>query len=204
VAGYCTSSAAVENCSVAYGTVAGQQMVGGLIGYSSSSIIKCFTTCDVLGVGKTGSGAFPGEAGGLVGRVYNALYNNQFNISGSFATGSIYSGNQQAGGLVGSTNCSANTKGLYITNSFFTGDVKAVYTTNPYILVGSGYSNQNQGTVNGQNIFIAGTNTSFNALMNPFSGQSTQGGTNNLNIYFDNSMLGLTAPHKAHPKQPLS
>ncbi|MEI6579173.1 MAG: hypothetical protein WCN92_06865, partial [Eubacteriales bacterium] len=133
LAGYCDSSVAVQNCSVAFGNVTGRQSVGGLIGYSSSSISKSFTSCDVLAVGTNIVGLpCPGEVGGLVGRVFNNT-TTALSISGSFATGSIYSGTQNAGGLVGRADC-ASTSTLNVTNSFFTGDINAGGTAPTSIL----------------------------------------------------------------------
>ncbi len=187
LAGYCDSETTVRNCSVAFGQVAGRHTVGGLIGESSTSISDCFTDCDVLAVGRQGAGAFAGEAGGLIGNVYDDTLTH-ISISSCFATGSIYSGNQHAGGLVGVVTGSINSV-LNVTDAFFTGNIKSSDESSvgaASILFGSG--DNNIGIANCNKAYVAGTNTSFKSTMLPVTSQN---GTKT-NIYFDSTVLGLT------------
>lgn len=188
LAGYCAAAATVTNCSVAFGQVAGRLTVGGLIGQSSSSVSKCFTACDVLAVGQDDNN--PGEAGGLIGHAVNATSDAVMNISNSFASGSVFSGWKNAGGLIGRVNFQGQTlnSALNLSDSFFTGNIKSGDPLNSAqtILIGSG---KEAGTaINGNRLYVAGTNVAFNSLLLPFT---TLPGDKN-NIYFDKSVLGLT------------
>jgi len=197
LAGYCASASVVENCSVAKGNVAGRFIVGGLIGYCASDLLQCFTATDVLAVG-TSIGAVPGEAGGLVGRVENLKTGGlSVTIDSCFATGSVYSGYNNAGVLVGRANCQPISGGLLVRNAYVAGDVKSGGSTATYIAVGSG---SGQGSVTGENILVAGTNVSFNPSMNPFTARNPKSGYTNQNIYFDNNLLGLAGTSQGTAK----
>ncbi len=84
-----------------FGTVSGRQSVGGLVGYSSTSLLNCYTASEVLAVGQISG--YRGEAGGLVGRFVNDKLSAR-TINGSFSASNVYSGNQHAGGFVGRMN----------------------------------------------------------------------------------------------------
>lgn len=192
LAGYCATSAAVENCSVAIGNVSGRKYVGGLLGFSISSLTKCFTAVDVLAYGQTG--AFPvwGEVGGLVGRVENASL-TALTVSSCFALGSVYSGNRHSGGLIGTTHCQTSSPGLALSNCFFAGASKSGGTPSSTILIGAGA--ETLGVINATNVLVAGTNTNFNAALLPLA--ETVNTVSN--FYFDVSMLGLTTLTQGTP-----
>lgn len=193
--GLCSSSGVIiENCSVAYAQVAGKRAVGGLVGQSYTSINKCFTNCDVIALGKDATmGAYAGETGGLIGHLYNAS-TVALTVKNSFATGSVYSGYKNAGGLIGLINApSAATIAVNVTDCFFTGSVKAGTAVGEFadaasVIIGSG--NGNIGRAQGSRVLVAGTNISFKAGMSPFAGSSILG--TRTNIYYDNSVLGFT------------
>ena len=90
LAGRMTST--IENCYVKGGTVTGELLVGGLMGYdnnlSTSSISKCYSSANVSG---TGYGI-----GGLIGSTVEPP-------SECFSTGDV-SGESEVGGLIGNLN----------------------------------------------------------------------------------------------------
>lgn len=92
----------VENYST--GTVSGNNIVGGLIGYFGeeyeSTIDNSYSTCHVSGTG---------EIGGLIGANFS-------NITNSYSTG-LVTGNSAIGGLVGTNESGVYSNSFYDTNT---------------------------------------------------------------------------------------
>ncbi len=93
--------------SYATGKVSGDYYVGGLVGYLSGTIQRCYATGTVSGRGS--------QIGGLVGR-------HTGTILSSYATGTV-SGPSYIGGLVGLSGGGHQTLYIHINNSYATGNV---------------------------------------------------------------------------------
>ncbi len=127
--GYVSSSFRIENISIINCNVAGNEDVGGLVGYNGGNLTQCYATGNVNGsynvgilVGfdiggnitqcyATGNVTGSSSVGGLVG------YNNKGAITQCYATGNVTGSSNSVGGLVG-----YNFKGT-ITQCYATGIV---------------------------------------------------------------------------------
>ncbi len=98
--------ARVANCYVVGGTVAGDAIVGGLVGDCTCAVTHCYSTCAVSG---------QEDIGGLIGY-------NKGSLTNSYSTGAV-NGNNKVGGLVGSCDWD---RGM-TTNSFW--DIQALGQT---------------------------------------------------------------------------
>ena len=104
LAGSSMGNGIVQNCSASgSSSVTGTQFVGGLIGYSGSTVEKCSSNANVTATNRVG---------GLIGLMSNT-------VSLSYATGNVSGTESYIGGLVGWCS-SANSR---ITKSYATGEV---------------------------------------------------------------------------------
>lgn len=180
--GYSMSSMPIINCSVIGSQVVGQWKVGGLVGGGRASLEGCFTLTDVFAYASTGLRGF---AGGLYGQLENTT-TGQLYIKKSFAAGNIYSTREKAGGFVG--HVPTNNGGILVEDSFFTGSVSNEYSSaNRAILFGQGNVGIS-GTITADRLIIAAPNLDYITLTMPIVAQGTT--LNATNVYFDNSLLG--------------
>ena len=119
--GMINNSAVVKNIGVSNVNFNGHDNVGGLIGYNSGTITKCYLTGSINGVNQTG---------GLVGE------NLSGTVTDCYSTASVNSTGLNVGGLVGSNDIGT------VTNSYSTGPVSG---NNP---VGGLVGSDGGGTVN--------------------------------------------------------
>ncbi|HEY8102595.1 MAG TPA: YDG domain-containing protein, partial [Burkholderiaceae bacterium] len=146
--GYTNSS--ISNSSVT-GTITGANLVGGLVGRDHGSTSNSFSTATVVASANTG--------GGLIGKNYGT-------ISSSYATGSV-SGSQYNGGLAGINQGT-------ITNSYAMGPVTGTSGSRHWSggLVGINYSNINNSYATGA--VIGGTGGTFGGLVGKNYGTVTK------------------------------
>ncbi len=146
--GYTNSS--ISNSSVT-GTVTGANLVGGLVGRDHGSTSNSYSTATVVASSNTG--------GGLIGKNYGT-------ISSSYATGSV-SGSQYNGGLAG---INLGT----ISNSYAKGAVTGTSGSRHWSggLVGINYSNINNSYATGT--VIGGTGDTFAGLVGKNYGTVTK------------------------------
>ncbi len=176
----------VENCSVVDGMVVGKNDVGGLIGTSKESTVrKSFTESDVNAFGTEGNVC----AGGIIGSIDQGLDSSNGEISGCFATGSIYAPAQgqlsdigYAGGIVGYIRQGS---GININNCLFTGT-----TASGHGIYGDMSAKGDNRKISscidaGQN--IAMTKNSFAMISSAVAGGAPA--TTFSNVYYDSSLL---------------
>ncbi len=134
--GHITSGGSVDSLGIEDGAVTGNDYVGGLVGYNSSTYVTvrgCYATSPVTGNnGMVGglvgwnygtvtscyaTGAVTGAAyvGGLVGH-------NTRTVTSCYATGTV-TGNSYVGGLVGINNSDATVTGCYATGAVTGGTI---------------------------------------------------------------------------------
>ena len=94
------SVGSISGCYVEDGSISGDDIVGGLVGYNNGNLSNCYATANASG---------GDDVGGLIGYSNHTIFN-------CYATGDV-SGNRYVGGLVG-----ANVGGT-ITNCYSTGGI---------------------------------------------------------------------------------
>lgn len=185
------TSGIVENCSVAVGTVTGSNNVGGIAGsFTDSKIINCFTQSDVSAFGDSKP-----YSAGIVGFVTSAL--NGAEISGCFASGSIYAtptsatGNDKSNsaGIVGYIE---NATGFVIDNCLFSGTTASGYG----ITAGNGSLNISYSITDcidaGQNVAMS-VGDKFDKIETAVapSGTLTSSNVIKSGVYYDSALLKI-------------
>lgn len=170
LAGTVNCSVTITNCSVINGNITGEDIVGGLIGYSHDQDIKisqCSFTGNVTSV--------KGIAGGLVGSFKNRTdiykYENKLNIDQCYTVGNIKAANS-AGGIIGKGD-----NGIKISNCYSVSNLQSAGEA-------SGIGDK----ANIKNSYFAGTIESPSA-----SGLNKTGFISN--SYFNSSLSTVDSPY---------
>ena len=180
----------VENCSVAVGTVTGNNNVGGIAGnFTDSKIINCFVQSDVSAFGNSKP-----YAAGIAGFVTSAL--NGAEISGCFASGSIYATPTSATGdksnSAGIVGYIENATDFVIDNCLFNGTTASGYG----ITAGNGSLKISYSITDsidaGQNIAMS-VGDKFDKIETAVapSGTLTSSNVSKRGVYYDSALLKI-------------
>ncbi|MBU3107472.1 hypothetical protein [Clostridium gasigenes] len=175
LSGYSNINSTISNCSVTgSSTITGSMHTGGLVGYGSGLIEKCFTTTDVTSNSQ--------NIGGLVGSADSLI------IKECFTTGNIKACNI-VGGIVGRNVSDSKVIGLKMQNCYSLSNIEATHPTAIYAGGLLGISNND--VIN--YCYFAGTIKGVDL----FKGALVGYGDSTANDYFDTNVTGFTSPSNA-------